>query len=89
MENERFRVGDQLLLKRPNGSKLGWPIGGIEWPCPLLPNVDFAILLEELTKNDVPIGTEVWSVDRTASESSQDGYAAPLGLDVEINQTQG
>lgn len=58
---ERFRVGDPLLLKRPDGSEVRTAIGGLELLDPN-PNRDVVVLLKELTKDDVPIGTEVWSV---------------------------
>ena len=61
--DENFRVGHQILLKRPNGTQLDWQIGGLEMLSPPPPNFGFAILLNGLTKDDVPIGTEVWSVD--------------------------
>jgi hypothetical protein len=60
---ERFRVGDPLLLKRPNGSEIRTVIGGIEMFTPPNPNLGFPILLKDLANEDVPVGTEVWSVD--------------------------
>ena len=64
---ERFRTGDPILLKRPDGSCLEWTIGEIEMilMTPPKPRDDLAILLKDLSKDDVPIGTEVWSVDRS------------------------
>jgi hypothetical protein len=61
--DERFRVGDPILLKRPDGSCLESTIGGIEMinVTPPRPTRDVVILLKDLTKEDVPIGTEVWS----------------------------
>ena len=64
VRNERFRIGDPLLLKRPNGRTVMSRIAGIEMMNPPLPNFAVVVLLKELTKNDVPIGTEVCSVDR-------------------------
>lgn len=63
--DERFRVGDPILRKRPDGSRLEWTIGGIEMICcsPPRPTHDVFILLKGLSKEDVPIGSEVWSVD--------------------------
>lgn len=58
--DERFRVGDPILLKRPNGSTISTNIGGLEFCCPHLRN-DVVILLRGLTKADIPIGTEIWS----------------------------
>jgi hypothetical protein len=62
---ERFRVGDHIVLKRPDGSRLEWTIGGIEIisASPPRPRTDLVILLKDLNKEDVPIGSEVWSVD--------------------------
>ncbi len=61
---ERFRVGDPLLLIRPDGSSLEWKIGGIELiNCsPPRPKNEVVILLRGLSKDDVPIDTQVWSV---------------------------
>jgi hypothetical protein len=60
---ERFRVGDPILLRRPDGSTLKWQIGGLELALTAVPREDVAILLKGMRKEDVPIGTEVWSVD--------------------------
>lgn len=59
---ERFRVGDPITLLRPDGSSIEAKIGGLEL---LDPNRrrDVVIMLKGMTKSDVPIGTEVWSVD--------------------------
>ncbi len=42
---------------------LQWQIGGIEMVNPPPKTFDVVILLKDLTKNDVPIGSEIWSVD--------------------------
>jgi hypothetical protein len=61
---ERFRLGDLIVIKRPDGSCLGATIGGIEiFSTPPRTRDDFAIVLKDLNKEDVPIGSEVWSVD--------------------------
>src|SRR5689334_20273350 len=60
--NERFRVGDPLLLKRPDGSEISSRIGGIEMPNPN-PGPVIVFNLPELKKDDVPVGTQVWSVN--------------------------
>jgi hypothetical protein len=64
-DEERFRVGDPLLFQRPDGSCLEWKIGGIEMihATPPRPRNEVVFLLKDLNKEDVPIGTEVWSVD--------------------------
>jgi len=60
---ERFRVGDPILLKRPDGSSIAWQIGGLELICVTPPRDDVVVSLKGLGKDDVPVGTEVWSVD--------------------------
>jgi len=65
IEDETFEVGDPLRLKRPDGTEDVFKIGGLELakvlnaPCQLL------VHLSGKNKEDVPIGTEVWSVDRS------------------------
>jgi len=60
--DERFRVGDPLLLRRPDGTCLETVISGLALCCPN-PRHEVDVLLKGLTKHDVPIGTEIWSVD--------------------------
>lgn len=63
---ERFRIGDLVLLKRLDGSQLQWPIGGIEmisYPASARPRPEIVFLLKGLAKEDLPVGSEVWSVD--------------------------
>jgi hypothetical protein len=58
---ERFRVGDPLVLKRPDCTKVSAAIlGGLELICPN-PRQDVVIMLKGFSKEDVPLGTEVWS----------------------------
>ena len=61
-EDERFRVGDRITLRRPDGSSIGTRIGGLELLDPN-PRHDVVIMLKESAKEDVPVGTEVWSSD--------------------------
>ena len=58
--DERFRVGDPLLLKRPDGTESRVNIGGLELLTPN-PRHDVVVMLKNLNKQDVPVGTEVWS----------------------------
>lgn len=60
----RGRVGGTLLLKRPDGSEITTTIRGFEFSGnpTLLERTGYAILLADVTKADVPIGTEVWEV---------------------------
>ena len=62
---ERFRVGDPLFFQRPDGSCLEWKIGGIEMilASPPRPRNEVSFLFKDLNQEEVPIGTEVWSVD--------------------------
>ena len=63
--DECFRVGDPILLKRPDGSCLEWTIGGIERISTSTPRPehDVVILLKGLDKDDLPVGSEIWSTD--------------------------
>src|SRR5205814_777171 len=60
INNERFRVGDLLLLKRPDRTELVTWIAGIEL---FSGTAEVPVLLNGLSNEDVPVGTEVWSVD--------------------------
>jgi hypothetical protein len=64
-EEKRLRVGDRVEIRRPDGSRLESCIGGIEiaHSSPPRPTCEAWILLRELTKEDVPIGSEIWSID--------------------------
>ncbi len=59
--DERIFAGAPILLRRPDGTTQRWKIGGIEMPNPPPPRGDIFILLSGLTKEDVSIGTEIWS----------------------------
>jgi hypothetical protein len=60
--DERFRAGNPILLRKLDGSSVATRIAALELLCPN-PRRDVVIMLKELTKSDVPVGTEVWSVD--------------------------
>jgi hypothetical protein len=53
------RIGDGVLLKRPDGSELATTIRGFELGGGSEVAAS-AMLLADVTKADVPIGTEVW-----------------------------
>jgi hypothetical protein len=79
--DERFGIGDSLLLKRPDGTEVHTTIHGLECLDPNLTN-QVVVLLKELAKEDVPNGTEVWSVEGgTAQTPNVDvlplNYGAP------------
>jgi hypothetical protein len=59
--DEGFRIGDGLRLKRPDGTEVETTIDGLEmFTCTTKP--DFPVLLKGFGREDVPVGTEVWSV---------------------------
>jgi SAM-dependent methyltransferase len=60
---ERFKIGDPICLKRPDGSSLEWRIDGLELAHTPPPWRGVHILLNGLGKEDIPVGTEVWSID--------------------------
>jgi translation elongation factor EF-Tu-like GTPase len=62
--DEVFRVGDPLRLKRPDGTELLTAVGGLEMFMSPVPGEEIPILLRELGKEDIPVGSEVWSVDQ-------------------------
>lgn len=62
--DERFYIGDPILLKRPDGSSIQTSIAGIGLVGGAGHAADVPVLLRGLTKEDVPIGTEVWSVGK-------------------------
>jgi hypothetical protein len=57
LEDERFYIGDQISLKRADGTEKICSIAGIEMiGCtPSQPHRPLVILFKELTKDDVPI----------------------------------
>jgi hypothetical protein len=59
---ERFRIGDPILLKKPDRSTVSVQIGSLELLNPN-PRHEVTILLKDMAKEDVPVGTEVWSVE--------------------------
>ena len=69
--DERFRVGDLIILKRPDGTELNWQIGGLELMHTPRPRGDIVVLLQGLSKEDVPLGTDIWSVDADGADASQ------------------
>jgi hypothetical protein len=63
--NERVRVGDSLQLRRPDGTAVRTSIAGLEFTNPMPANHALAVVLPtQLTKDDVPVGTEVWSISK-------------------------
>jgi len=67
---ERLKVGDPILLRLPDGSSRLCSIGGLEVLMGSKPRNDVVVLLKEFSREDVPIGTEVWSVDHAKQASA-------------------
>lgn len=62
--DERFKIGEPIILKKPDGSSIETKIGGLEiFTTPPRHLDDFGIMIMGMAKGDIPIGTEVWSVD--------------------------
>jgi hypothetical protein len=60
--HEQFRAGDPLLLKRADGTVVHATIASLRVD-DRSPSHEVVLMLKDLTREDVPIGTEVWSVD--------------------------
>ena len=61
----RLRLGDQLELRRPDGSVGCCSCAALEWPSPHQGGLILG-LGTSVTKADVPIGTEIWRVSGVA-----------------------
>jgi hypothetical protein len=58
----RVYAGTSIVLKRPDGSVVTSRIQGLALVSPRLCElIDF--LLKDVGQDDVPVGTEIWSVD--------------------------
>lgn len=57
-----LKVGDVLELRRPDGAQFITNVAGIEFLCPSDPERPFVLSLSPgILKEQVPVGTEVWS----------------------------
>ncbi|MBU2166439.1 MAG: hypothetical protein KKF88_01230 [Alphaproteobacteria bacterium] len=56
----RVKAGDLLTLKRPDGTTQQTVVAGIELASPPHPDFIPMLLGPGLTKEAVPIGTEIW-----------------------------
>ena len=61
---DEFRAGDTLMLKRPDGVEVTVRIAGRELLKTLGGKCHFVVMLPK-GEEGVPIGTEVWSADRS------------------------
>jgi len=60
-EGAGLRPGDNLELRRPNGTSLKVTLSGLGWPSPRKGGLIIQIE-PSLSKNDIPLGTEIWSI---------------------------
>jgi hypothetical protein len=66
---EHFRIGDPILLRRPDGTALKWQIDGLGLIHTPKPCNEVPVFLKGLSKDDVPAGTECWTIDAANSAS--------------------
>ena len=71
-EAMRVHAGDSILLRRPDRTEINWQIAGCDLMMDSLRENAWFVWLVGLTKDDVPTGTEVWSVDHDGSSTKQD-----------------
>jgi hypothetical protein len=58
------RIGDSIAIRRSAADDLLTSVVGIEHCDPWTPERIFAFLVPDgITKSDVPIGSQIWSVD--------------------------
>ncbi len=55
-----FKIEDELVLVRPDGTKIITEVGGIEMPRTVSGVRKIAILIKNVSKKDIPVGTEVF-----------------------------
>jgi len=60
--DERFRTNDALRLKRPDGTEEIVRISDLGVAKTLSGRSEVLVRLEDKTREDVPVGTEVWSL---------------------------
>ena len=60
---ERFYMGSAIEIRKPDGTSVLTTISGLELLCPNPKNTITILLPKSITKDAIPIGSEVWSVD--------------------------
>jgi hypothetical protein len=61
LAGERIKPGDPVLVRRPDGSSLETTIQGTSTAVEFRSASQVFLLLELADKNQVPVGSEVWS----------------------------
>ena len=64
--DEKFSGGESLRLRFADGTEELVQIGGLEFLKPLSGNCLPVIMLRGKSKEDVPVGTEVWATEKSA-----------------------
>jgi hypothetical protein len=64
--DEKFRVGEPLRLRFTDGTEELTQIGGLEFLKPRSGKCLPVIMLSGKCKEDVPLGTEVWAIEKSA-----------------------
>ena len=64
--DERFRVGEPLRLRFADGAEELVQIGGLEFLKPVSGKCLLVIMLMGKSKEEVPVGTEVWAIEKSA-----------------------
>ena len=60
-QGEKLKSGDQLELRRPDGSAAKVTLLGLGWPSPAKGGLIIQ-LDPSISKDDIPLGTEIWKV---------------------------
>ena len=84
-DGEGFRVDDPIILKRPDGSTIKWQIGGLTPIPPKRSPREIGLVLKGLKKQDIPVGTEVWSEDTQRQEPLPQEVPLPQRVIVRAN----
>jgi len=58
---EPLKIGDELELRRPDGSIVKTTLCGLEWPSPAKGGLILR-LEASISEADLPLGTEIWKV---------------------------
>jgi hypothetical protein len=66
-ETHRVFIGDDLEIRREDGSVLATKVSGLEMSGSLKRGFTPIVLPVEVTEDEVPIGAEVWQLSRRAN----------------------
>jgi len=63
IDREHLKAGDPLELRRPDGTIVKTTLHSLDWPYPSKGKLGLCVD-KPLTKVDIPVGTEIWKVDK-------------------------